>query len=404
MIKSNHTIYLFIVPFLLQLSTLYSQQLWQINKDTIIKWQYIDGDEFNDSVVNNRKWSCQFGWARSIAANKEQQYYTDGENHEFKNGCLNLIAAKKTKEAKLIDYLPETDSIFVNEKFNGLNKRTFDYLSGMLQSNIKFQYGYFEIKCKYPKEKGFWPAFWLYGGTPNEEIDWLEGKTEKTNQIHIGRHSKIKSENKYRHGFSIKKKWWGTWVKFDGNLTEGFHIISGEWDKDYIKFYLNGECIAYCKLKMNEPKHLVVNLAVPSNNGSFKPGPNNNISQPVNFAVDYIRIWTKDQTKLNNSTTNFISSSNEIQKTKLISKSKMHYGKKAEHDNEGIILSLFPITENEFELCVIGKIIPDNARLKIADNKKEIRIEKLAFGSKLLKIDKNQTIAIEVYGKEIIVK
>ena len=91
MIKTTKkTIFFLSIQFLL-FSNLYAQQLWQINKDTIIQWYYIDGDEFNDTVVNTNKWSYQFGWARSIAANKEQQYYTDGENHELKNGFLNLI-------------------------------------------------------------------------------------------------------------------------------------------------------------------------------------------------------------------------------------------------------------------------------------------------------------------------
>jgi beta-glucanase (GH16 family) len=402
--KSNNINYLvFLFQFLL-LSTLNAQQLWQINKDTIIQWHYVDGDEFNDSVVNTNKWSYQFGWARSIAANKEQQYYTDGENHKLKNGCLNLIATKKTKEAKLIDYLPESDSIFINENFNGLNKRTFEYLSGMLQSKTKFQYGYFEIKLRYPKEKGFWPAFWLYGGIPNEEIDWLEGKTEKVNKIHVGRHSKIKSENKYRHGFSIKKKWWGTWIKFNGNLNEGFHIISGEWDKNYLKFYLNGECIAYSKLKMDEPKHLVVNLAVPSNDGSFKPGPDKNSIESIIFEVDYIRIWSGEKSNSTNSKTNFTSTTSEIQKTRLISKSSMHYGKKADHENEGIIISLFPITENEFELRVLGKKLPSDAKFKIVENENVKCIEELKFGAKKIIIGEHQKIKLEAYGKEFTIK
>jgi beta-glucanase (GH16 family) len=401
--SKNINFLLFLFQFLL-LSTINAQQLWQINKDTTIQWYYVDGDEFNDSVVNTNKWSYQFGWARSIAANKEQQYYTDGENHKLKNGCLNLIATKKTKEAKLIDYLPESDSIFINENFNGLNKRTFEYLSGMLQSKTKFQYGYFEIKLRYPKEKGFWPAFWLYGGIPNEEIDWLEGKTEKANKIHVGRHSKIKSENKYRHGFSIKKKWWGTWIKFDGNLNEGFHIISGEWDKNYLKFYLNGECIAYSKLKMDEPKHLVVNLAVPSNDGSFKPGPDKNSIESIIFEVDYIRIWSGEKSNSTNSKTNFTSTTSEIQKTRLISKSSMHYGKKADHENEGIIISLFPITENEFELRVLGKKLPSDAKFKIVENENVKCIEELKFGAKKIIIGEHQKIKLEAYGKEFTIK
>jgi beta-glucanase (GH16 family) len=388
---------------LLSFKQLLSQQLWQINKDTIINWYYADGDEFNDSILNLNKWDYQFGWARSIAANKEQQYYTDGKNHELKNGCLHLFALNSKTDAKLIDYLAENDSIFIGEKFNGFNKRTFEYLSGMIQSKSKYQYGYFEIKCKFPKEKGFWPAFWLYGGTPNEEIDWLEGKTEKPNKIHVGRHSKIKSENKFRSGLSLRKKWWGNWIRFNGNLSNGFHIISGEWNPDYIKFYLNGECIAYTQLKMKEYKHVVINLAVPSNDGSFKPGPEKNLTESIHFEIDYVRIWKNNKPTADSKITftNQFNPPIEIQRTKLISKSTMHYGKKSIHKNEGFTISVFPIGNDEFELSVFGKNIPENAKLKFFENDIVFQEEKINYGIKKVKIKSNQRLYLNVFEKDI---
>ena len=389
-----------VLLFLLLLcKSFFPQHLWQVNKDTLIKWYYLDGDEFTDSIINENKWAYQYGWARSIYANKEQQYYTDGENHKLKNGILSLYAIKNKKVAKLIDYLPENDFVY-----NGLNKRTFEYLSGMLQSKIKFQYGYFEIKCNLPKEYGFWPACWLYGGTPNEEIDWFECKTEKQNKIHVGRHSKLKEENKFRSGLSIRKKWWGTWIKFKGNISDGFHVISGEWNPNYIKFYLNGECIAYSKIKLNEPKHLVVNLAVPSEKGSFNPGPKKNSKTSGDFQIDYIRIWTANE-NVNNISKEYASDNLlNIPKTKLISKSKMHYGNKKIHQNEGIIISLFPIKDDLYELTVLGKKINENSILKIFDSSSKTTTEyKLTFGANKISVKPGQVLILSgIYEDDVI--
>ena len=392
--------YLRLIVFLLLLcKSFFSQFLWQANKDSLVKWYYFEGDEFSDSTINKNKWTYQFGWARSIYSNKEQQYYTDGENHKLQNGILSLYAIKNKKEAKLIDYLPDQDSVF-----NNLNKRTFEYISGMLQSKIKFQYGYFEIKCNFPKEYGFWPAYWLYGGSPNEEIDWFECKTEKNNKIHVGRHSKIKEENKFRSGFLLRKKWWGTWIKFKGNLNDGFHIISGEWNPDYIKFYLNGECIAYSKIKLDEPKHLVVNLAVPSDNGSFNPGPKKNNETSGNFQIDYIRIWSTIET--GNKISQEVTSDNllNIPKTKLISKSRMHYGNKKVHQNEGMFISLFPIKDDYYELTVLGKEINEHSKLKLFDTISKITTEyKLIYGVKKIKINTGQVLKLAgVYKDDVI--
>ena len=388
----------------------FAQRMWQINKDTVINWYYQDGDEFNDATLNTEKWGYQFGWARSIYGNKEQQYYTDGNNHILKDGKLHLYAKREKITAKLIDYLPPTDSIKVNNKFYNFNLQEFNYTSGMLQSKKGFQYGFFEIKCKIPKEKGFWPAFWLYGGTPNEEIDWIESKTEKPNKIHVGRHSKIRNENKFRAGWHIKKKWWGDWLKFKGNLNEDYNIISGEWNPEYIKYYLNGECIAYTKLKMPESKNLVANLAVPSNNGSFKPGPDTSIKRSEDMIIDYIRVWTNDPSKQLSTSRNdesskkFHSPHSSLAKSTLKSKSKMHYGGKKIHENEGLFVTLSPATNKTYHLLVTGKEIPANASYKIIDtNDTILESGKLIYGTKEITVTKpkESLLIIQCYNQTV---
>ncbi len=393
---------LFFILLVLLTTNSFAQRMWQINKDTVINWYYQDGDEFNDSTLNTEKWAYQFGWARSIYGNKEQQYYTDGSNHTLKDGKLNLYAKREKVTAKLVDYLPPTDSIKINDKFYKYNLQDFNYTSGMLQSKKNFQYGFFEIKCKIPKQKGFWPAFWLYGGTPNEEIDWIESKTEKPNQIHVGRHSKIKSENKFRAGWHIKKKWWGDWLKFKGNLNQDFNIISGEWDQEYIKYYLNGECIAYTKLKMPEHKSLVANLAVPSNNGPFKPGPDTLITRSEDMVIDYIRVWTNDETKQLTKSRNteiskkFHTTHSTLAKSTLKSKTKMHYGGKKIHKNDGLFVTLSPANSKTYHLLVTGKEIPINANYKIVDTN-DIILEsgKLIYGTNEISVNKpNESLLI----------
>lgn len=386
-----------------------AQRMWQINKDTVINWYYEDGDEFNDAQLNTDKWNYQFGWARSIFGNKEQQYYTDGKNYVLKDGKLLLYAKREKITANLIDYLPETDSIKNGNKFDGYNKRTFNYSAGLIQSKRNYQYGFFEIKCKIPPQKGYWPAFWLYGGTPNEEIDWIESKTEKPTKIHVGRHSKVRSENKFRVGWDIKKKWWGNWLKFKGNLTKDYNIIAGEWNPAYVKFYLNGECIAYSKLKMPEPKNLVANIAVPSNGGAFGPGPDTCIIQSGDFAIDYIRIWTTNElnntnaTKSDEATKKFYTPhTTSIGKSALVSKTKRHYGKKEDHKNEGIFVTLTPASNTTYNLLITGKEIPANASYKILDsNEKILEQGNLNYGTKELLAVKGTTLIVQCYNKTV---
>jgi beta-glucanase (GH16 family) len=365
MIKFGYIVLLFAFTFCR------AQVMWQFDKDSLITWYYQDGDEFNGTKVNTNVWGDWYGWARSISSNKEQQYYTQFKNHFLKDGKLILTAKRQDINARYVDWMADNDTIKNNGKFDGLNKRDFTYSAGMIQSLKDYQYGFFEIKFKIPKEKGFWPAFWLYGATPNEEIDWMELKTEKPNQIHVGRHCQKKEDNYTKTLFG--KKVWGDWVKFEGSLNEGYNVLSGVWTANYLKYYLNGECIAIAYTKMPHPKKLVANIAVSSDKGSFPPAPPKDFKDSVNFEIDYIRVWDRSNYAMKNLRVSSytakepVTGSVEIENSALISKSKMHYGKKSLHANEGFFVSLMPQEGSKYQLSVLGKEIPTDGVVTLQD-------------------------------------
>lgn len=399
-----------IVCLLLFIQTGSSQILWQINKDSVYTWYYQDGDEFNDNTLNTNEWSYWYGWGRTIWGNKEQQYYTDGKNHVLKDGQLLLYAKREKVTARYIDWMADKDSIKDGNNFFGYNLRDYDYTAGMIQSKKKYLYGYFEIKFKNPPEKGFWPAFWLYGGTPNEEIDWMELKTEKDNQIHVGRHSKKKEENKMRH--IIKKRWWGDWLKFKGSFKNEYNIVSGEWTPEYLKYYLNGECIAYTKIHFEDPKHIVANIAVPGKNGSFKPSPDTSIKNSGDYAIDYIRVWSKDPAVSTPTAKEKLHSGKVkvkpvgLSTSSLKTKGKFHYGDKAIHKNDGITVSLVPQGDGNYQLTVLGKVIPADATYQLRwSNGTDKESGKLVYGTTVLNCEQQRMkleLVIKCYKHELV--
>jgi len=385
-----------------------AQVMCQFNKDTVVTWSYEQGDEFNEKQLNTDYWEYWYGWARAIYFQKEQQYYTDGQNHELHDGLLTLNAKKMPVTARLVDWKEDNDSIFDGNTFMGLNKRQFNYTAGMIQTRKEILYGYFEIKFTMSPTKGYWPAFWLWGGSPNEEIDFCELKTEKKNKIHVGRHSRKMEENRLPY-FLFKKKLWGDWVTFNGNLTQGYNVIAGEWDKDYIKYYLNGECIAYTKVSLNVPKRLVANIAVPANNGPFKPGPSGKDTGAVDFRIDYIRVWSRDtiEKSINGKkkVQDRFPARRELRRSSLRSKTKFLYGKKSIHKNEGILVSLVPSIDRTYNLTVLGKDIPKNAVYTLYDNGgKKLTGSNLIYGESILSLKEYDSdtfqLVIESYGKK----
>lgn len=386
-----------------------AQVMWQIDKDSLITWYYQEGDEFNTDSLNKKYWSDWYGWGRSIVGNKEQQYYTHWQNHFLKDGILTLTAKRKDVKERFVDHMADNDSIKADGKFYGFNKRDFTYTAGMIQSLNDFQYGYYEIKFKIPEEQGFWPAFWLYGGRPNEEIDWMELKTETPAKIHVGRHCQQRKDN-YIRVSPFKKVVWGDWVKFEGSLNKGYNIIAGEWTPHYLKYYLNGECIAITFVEMNVPKKLVANIAVSSNGGSFPPAPDKNFKDSVGFDIDYIRVWNRDPsiTQRKGSGKNFknaaIQSPGQISQSSLVSKSKVHYGDEALHKNEGLFASLVPQGAFKFQFTVLGKEIPKGSKFVLKDMAGNVILQdKLKFGVTTLDLFKYQSndlvLEIDAFGK-----
>lgn len=385
-----------------------SQIMWQFNKDSLITWHYEDGDEFNGNEINGQQWNDWYGWGRSISANKEQQYYSKYNNHFLKNGILSLSAKREDVNERYVDWMSDNDSIFENNTYQGPNKRKFTYTAGLLQSKRDYQYGCFEIKFKIPAEKGFWPAFWLYGGTPNEEIDWMELKTERPDQIHVGRHCQNKKDNYFRVG--LKKKAWGDWVKFNGSLREGYNVVTGIWNGKSLRYYLNGECIAVTNVNMHIPKKLVLNIAVSSDKGSYSPGPRKDFKDSVSFEVDYVRVWTRSeytgkryakQPKAYEPLTG----AEPVTSSKLISRSRLHYGKKELHENEGFFASLMPQAGYKYQLSVLGREIPKNASVQLKDaSGKTIHESVLKYGITTFDLLTYQgadlQLIIKAYGKE----
>ena len=341
-----------------------SQTLWQINKDTVTTYNYSDGDEFSEGEISKEKWSSWYGWARSIYSNKEQQYYTNYKNTEIKNGNLYITSAKETVNARMIDWMGDNDTIKSGKGvFQGLNKREFKYVSGLIQSKQKFLKGYFEIKFKAPSDKGLWTAFWLYGGSPNEEIDIMELKGEREDQTHVDTH--CQGCDMVRNPIGQKRSF-GGWIKLNGKLDQGYNIMSCLWDDNEVKYYLNGKCIAVSKVKFTQPKHVAANIAIADDHGPFHPGPNKDVTTFTPYVIDYIRVWTKDTSPnsiaLKNSDSNPAPDNTEAKRSP-----KMLYGNKKEHANEGIFISLLKNEDGTMKLFCNGLNKKETYKVKVTN-------------------------------------
>lgn len=352
------------VAFLLISLTYNAQVMWQVKSDTAQKWFYQDGDEFNGYYIDEEKWRFGFPWGNVVM---NQDLYYSRENVTVKDGVASFVAKKEKGTYPVYEweikpaYLKKTGKKVVDGKYE------VDYTAGLISSRKKYKHGYFELRFKANEEKGIWPAFWLFGGEPNEEIDFFELKGERENQIHLDVHCPNGCEN-YRGGFLNLKKNWGAWLKTKESLNDGWNIVSGEWDSKGVKFFLNSQPIGYFEGNFKIAQTLIINTSVARDGEPFNPGPDEKTKWPNTFDVDYVRIWSKEDTiydlkdkykmfEYSPYTTDSIS----LYQTQLKRKVNYVYDKK-ELSNELGTITLLPVFYNKYSLSIAGK---DLGKIKV---------------------------------------
>ena len=135
---------------------------------TVVAVPRVFHDEFETSSLNRDSWDTDDPWDK--VHNNELQAYVDTA-FKLVDGILRIRA----------DNQPAV--------FHG---KPMQFTSGIIHSYGKHaqKFGWFEIRCRIPKGKGLWPAFWLLpqaGGWP-PEIDVFEILGSNTGIIFFTNH------------------------------------------------------------------------------------------------------------------------------------------------------------------------------------------------------------------------
>lgn len=269
-------------------------------------WVTVFEDNFDGNTLDLTKWILPYqGVLRDFNHSKEKQWYTNtgntpfipvSNNIEVSNGTLKLIARREIPPITgtyISDYSVNPWT-FVTESFN--------YSSAEIDSRYKFSYGMYEIRCKIPSGKGFWPAFWMYGedaANVNNEIDVFEFWDNNTNKINMTAHYNGQMCLDYFNG---------------PNYATSFHTFTVIWDNYKMEWYVDGilrrrstkfytllgqpkDCNGIFaldhyildKVFPKDPLNIIANLALQT--GIFEPDANTPF--PRSLEIDYIRYSQK---------------------------------------------------------------------------------------------------------------
>ncbi len=225
-------------------------------------------DEFNGKELDSKKWVNKMpttpGWKG------RQPTYFHGSNITVEDGHA-VFRTNKHGDFKL----PEG----------------YTHSSGFMNTHDTFLYGYFEARLK-PNDSPWVTGFWMSNGTPTwwTEIDICENcpgvernRQRLNSNIHVFRAPKEHGDVK-KH-FSISKTYH---IPFE--LQKDFHTWGLEWDKDYIRFYIDGVLFREAEnTHWHQPLRINVNN---ESNKWFGALPDDN-RLDGEYLVDYVRIWKK---------------------------------------------------------------------------------------------------------------
>lgn len=226
-------------------------------------WKLRFHDEFDGDTLDLQKWNPNDPWGRE--RNQELQAYVR-DAFEVRNGVLRVKAERR--------------QAFYSGKARA-------YTSGMMTTYQKFsqQYGRFEIRCRVPKGKGLWPAFWLLpeplGWPP--EIDVLEILGHEPKKVYMTHHFRDEERKRGSHG--------GSWNGPD--FSAEFHEFAVEWSAQSMVWYVDGvERFRSEKSIPHGKMYLLVNLAV---GGDWPGAPDEKTELPAAFEVDYVRVYERER-------------------------------------------------------------------------------------------------------------
>ena len=260
------------------------------------EYRLVWSDEFDVDGRPSKDWTYERGFVR----NQELQWY-QAENAYVKDGCL--VIEGRREHRRNPNYQAGSSDWRKNREF-------IEYTSSSLTTRLSFQflYGRVEVRAKIPVVSGSWPAIWLLGNKwewpQNGEIDMMEYYI-KDGIPSILANACWGSDERWKAVWDSEVIPFTYFTEKYPDWADKFHIWRMDWDKDFLRLYLDDELLNEIDLSQTinggyqgnheNPfsntipgfKHyLLLNLALGSNGG--KPA----ITQfPLHYYIDYVRVY-----------------------------------------------------------------------------------------------------------------
>jgi beta-glucanase (GH16 family) len=259
-------------------------------------WTLTFHDEFDRPQLNDMYWFPAYRSGRKEyfkRIGKESRWVDHNAHYVFEDGVLKLRIDEKLpfrpdKSTQCVSCIQTSDHRF------GATTDEYQILDKFAQ-----KYGWFEIRCKFPRGEGIMSAFWLHQHDPTKqeytpdgqrrevgdgvvEIDIFEQQgryvTDSATSIDLNVHFTPDAHSRPELGI---------------DASADFHVWAMEWQEGQIDWYLDGKVIhTYRGPTPQEKMFILVALFQYSGwIGQIDP----NMTYPRDFEIDYVRVYARNE-------------------------------------------------------------------------------------------------------------
>ncbi len=249
---------------------------WVLNKSV--------SDEFEGAKIDRNKWYVQGEgghYENNFTGRAPSQFVP--KNVSIANGEVTIVSKW------------EPDFVFLDKLNNG--RKYKNITTGALITKSKFLYGYMETRCK-AADGPMSSSFWTTG--KGGELDVFEHFGENKN--------KPTSAKKYHTSFhdwrdkklpTFGKRIWTNEHILPFRVADDYHVYGLEWNKNYVKIYIDGKLVRHATKKdvgekwvvYNEQKVWLDSEVFPWEANPDKLTAEDFTEEGRKFKIDYVRIW-----------------------------------------------------------------------------------------------------------------
>jgi len=264
-----------------------------------------------------------------IATGSEASNYTNLLNANFPSS---YIGNSSDVDGKYLVIRGLQQNVNLQDNLSGIrlaDDDVYGYSSASIQTNqdVRYLYGYLEMRCIIPFGKGLWPAFWPCGADNSiqkpygTELDIFESNTSGM-KLQANLHSSISGDGLNGYHFNYLdyqsvmnstdveagsgRTWYFNYGGTPGitntteyklaNYRQQFHTIGMEWTPEFISFACDGNKFFQVDITSDrwEAFHELAQIKVSMSVGNVEGAlPDAETQFPAHFVIDYIRLYQR---------------------------------------------------------------------------------------------------------------